>query len=55
MASDEWVTRSIRIPGKLDAQLKKLAVTSYTSVQHEILAAVRAHLDRAATEGRQKA
>ena len=45
MASDEWVTRSIRIPAVLDAKLKRIAEREMSNVQREVIIAVRAHVD----------
>jgi predicted transcriptional regulator len=46
MALNDTVTRSLRLPPDLNRKLTQLAQRESSSVNHEIIVAVRAHIDR---------
>lgn len=51
MADTVFVHRNVRLPAALNRKLVKLAERELSSVNREIVIAVRAHLDAAAEKG----
>ena len=52
MSAREIVQTSVRFPEPLHAALKELADLKYTSLNAEIVAACREHVDAATTRGK---